>query len=469
MTKGSVKTKLSVFILVMMHAAIILNLRGLPLLAREGYSLIFYLLFSVIFFLFPSALVSAELATGWPHGGGVYRWVKEAFGDRLGFVAIWLQWIQNIVLYPTILAFTASAFSYLIPNSLLSQNKVYTFLVVVITFWGATLLNLRGIKVSARLSTLAASIGIILPIILLIVFGACWVFMKQPLAFDKHVRFIPDFTRFSRIAFLAGIVLLFSGIEVTAVHACEVKDFEKNYPKAIFLSALIVFVVFALGALSVAAVLPAASIALTTGVMDAFSFFFHYIKMDWFIPVIGLLIVFGTLGKVAAWIVGPSKGLLATANAGDLPPFLARTNRRHVPTNILLIQGAVVTVLSGLFLLMPTLSSAFFLLTALTVILYLIMYILMYAAAIQLRYSHPRVMRGYRVPGGNAGMWVVSGVGIMGALFALIVGFFPPEQLSLGRPTFYFLFLVCGVVVALGIAYLIIGLRKPSWKKKIED
>ena len=65
-----------------------------------------------VVFLLPSALISAELATGWPEDGGVYVWVKEAFGERLGFVAVWAQWIENVIWFPSILTVTVLAAAY---------------------------------------------------------------------------------------------------------------------------------------------------------------------------------------------------------------------------------------------------------------------------------------------------------------------------------------------------------------------
>lgn len=451
--------------LAMMNVAVIMNLRGLPLMAKEGFSLLFYLCFSILFFLIPSSLISAELATGWPNGGGVYNWVKEAFGDHIGFTAIWLQWIQNVIWFPTILAFAAGSLSYLFLDPSIANNKWFIIAVILIVYWGATLINFRGIVASGWLSSLGAICGSLVPGIFVIFLGAVWIIKGNPLMFmSEKMHFIPDFSNFDNISFLAGVVLLFSGMEVSAVHALEVKNPKKDYPKAIFLAALIIIIVFTFGSLSIAAVLPASKISLTVGLMQAFKQLLHLFHMDWLLPVLGLLIAFGAIGSVAAWIIGPSKGLFATAKAGDLPPILETKNKKNVPSHILIIQGVIVTVLSLVFLLIPNVSTAFFLLTALTALLYLIMYIMLYAAAVRLRYTQPNVNRSYKVPGGNFGMWCVSGIGIAGALFAIIVGFFPPKQLVIGSPFFYVCFLIMGVLVFLGTPILMIHFRKPSWR-----
>jgi amino acid transporter len=109
--KSPVKKHMSVFTLSLMTvAAVVTSLRGLPMMAKEGLSMIFYILFAVIMFLLPASLVAAELGGAFSEkGGGIYTWVKEAFGSKWGFTAIWLQWIQNVVWYPTTLAFAAGA------------------------------------------------------------------------------------------------------------------------------------------------------------------------------------------------------------------------------------------------------------------------------------------------------------------------------------------------------------------------
>jgi len=450
-----------------MNVAVVMSLRGLPMMAKEGFTLLFYLGFSAIIFLIPTSLVSAELATGWPKSGGVYHWVKEAFGDHVGFAAIWLQWIQNVIWYPTILAFAAGALAYFFFSPELANNKWFNVAVILIVYWGATLINFRGIVASGWLSTLGVICGTIFPGALIILLGIIWIAQGNHLAFmNREVHFFPDLSHFQNVAFLAGVVLLFAGMEVSAVHANEVKDPKKDYPKAIFLAALIILIVFTFGAISIASVLPAAKISLTAGLMQAFKLLFATFHLDWMLPIVGFLIAFGAIGGVGAWIVGPSKGLFATAKEGDIPPILETTNKHGVPTHILIIQGIIVTVLTLVFLLMPTVNSAFFLLTALTAILYLIMYVLLYAAAIRLRYTQPDVHRAYKVPGGNFGMWCVAGLGLLGAVFAIIVGFFPPKQLTVGSPSFYVTFLFIGMLVFCLAPIFIIHFRKPSWKLK---
>ncbi len=461
------KHYLSIFVLGMMNVAVVMSLRGLPMMAKEGLPMIFFLLFASLLFLIPVSLVSAELATGWPEDGGVYRWVSEAFGSNWGFTAIWLQWIQNVIWYPTVLAFAAAALSYMFIDPSLAGNKLFNVAIILIVYWGATFINFRGMKSSGRLTTAGVLGGTIFPGILIIVLGVLWVTGGHPISFEATSHSIfPDFSNFNSIAFLAGIVLLFAGMEVGAVHVRELREPKKQFPKAIFLAMFVIIIIFTLGSLSIAAVLPQANISLTAGIMQAFKDMLHLYHLDWLLPVLGFLAAFGAIGGVTAWIAGPSKGLLATAKNGDLPPFLQYTNKNGIQTHILYVQGIIVTLITLVYLLMPNVSSAFFLLTALTAILYLIMYFILYITAIKLRYSKPDVHRSYKVPGGNFGMWMVAGAGILAVVFACIVGFFPPSQLKTGSPAFYVLFLIGGCIIFIGAPLIIHKMKKPEWMPK---
>ena len=459
---------MGIFVLVMINLAIICTLRGLPILAKEGISLIFYYIVAAVIFLIPVSLVSAELATGWPPKGpgGVYIWVKEAFGEKWGFLAIWLQWVQNVIWFPTVLSFIGATVAYIF-NPALATNKFYIISIILVTYWGGTFANFRGMKISGMISTIGVIVGVFLPGVFIIGMGFIWFAAGKTsqIVFSlQHI--VPDVTDVNKIVLLAGAVLIFTGIEVSAVHSQEVKDPKRDYPRAIFLSAVIAVSVLMLGSLAIAVVVPAENISLVSGVMEAFEKLFDAFGLKWLAPVIAACITMGALGELTSWIVGPSKGLYITAVNGDLPPFLQHLNAKNVPTHILIVQGGIVTILAFVFLAMPTVSSSYWILTALCVLLYLLMYMLVYAAAIRLRYSKPDVHRAYTVPGGNAGMWGVAGVGILGAFFTLVIGFFPPSQLDTGSMVFYEAFLITGIIVMCLAPLVILRFKNLTWKKK---
>lgn len=123
----------------------------------------------------------------------------------------------------------------------------------------------------------------------------------------------------------------------------------------------------------------------------------------------------------------PSKGIFTVGKAGYLPPFFQKANKSGVQRNILLIQGCVVTVLSLLFVVMPSVQSFYQILSQLTVLLYLIMYLLMFSSAIVLRYKMPKQQRPFRIGKGNGLIWFIAGLGFCGALLALHSQLYPAQ------------------------------------------
>ena len=155
--------KISVMTLAIMNIVAVVSLRGLPAEAEYGLGSIFYYIFAAVVFLIPVSLVAAEMAAAWPQKGGVYRWVGEAFGTRLGFLAIWLLWIESTIWFPTVLTFAAVSLAFVGPSQTcdvaFSANKVYVLVVCLLVYWGATLINFRGFSAGAWLSKWGGLIG----------------------------------------------------------------------------------------------------------------------------------------------------------------------------------------------------------------------------------------------------------------------------------------------------------------------
>lgn len=455
---------LNAFMLAMINVAAICSIKNWPISAEYGFASLFFLLVAAICFFIPVALVSAELATGWPEAGGVFVWIKEAFGHRLGFLSIWYLWMTNIPWYPTILAFISGAMAFVFDPEL-ANNKLYTVSMVFFLFWTATLLNLKGMKTSGWISTVGVILGTVIPGCLIIALGIIWSMTGHPMQIHftwEHL--IPDFTRLDQIVLLTGVILSFAGMEMSAIHAKEVENPQKNYPKAILLSAILIIFLSAFGTLAIAMVIPQKAISLVSGGLDAFSYFFKAYHLGMLMPAIAFCVAVGAYSQMSTWIVGPTKGLLAAAREGDLPGSFHKVNKHGMPKPLLIFQAIVVSIIALVFLVMPSVSSSFWILIALTAQFYVIMYIFMFAAAIRLRYKRPDVKRHYRVPGGNVGMWIIAGLGIVVSFFTLIIGFVPPSQLDTGSIIFYESFLIIGLILSTLVPFIVLLFKKRNWK-----
>ncbi len=463
------KRVLTLFVLVLLNVSMMASLRNLPLVAEYGLGAVFYYLLVAVCFLIPSALVSAELATGWPKTGGVYIWVREGLGDRWGFMAIWMQWVHNVSWYPVILAFIATSLAYVFDPAL-ADSKPFVLSVVLVGFWGMTLLNYLGIKTSSLFSAAGVVLGTIAPGILIIALGLIWWISGNPLQIPITTEaLIPDVTNIGSIVFLTGLFLAFAGLEVSAAHAREVKDPQKNFPRSIILASIITFFLFMMGALAIAFVIPKEQISLAGGLMEAYKIFFAHWNLEWILPIMGILLIIGAAAEVNSWIAGPVKGLYATSIHGNLPLIFHKVNKHDTPVNLLLFQAIIVSIAACVILFMPTISSSYWILSALSAQTYLVMYILMFIAAIRLRYVKPHVPRSYRIPFKHKGIWLAGGIGTLASVFALLIAFVPPTQIQVGSVLFYDSFLIIGFVIMCGLPLAIHQCRKPSWFKRGEE
>ncbi|MBS0351208.1 MAG: amino acid permease, partial [Proteobacteria bacterium] len=424
------------------------SVRNLPATALFGSSLIFFFILGAIFFLLPCALVSAELSSNDPASGGVYSWVKNAFGPQMGVFAIWMQWIENVIWYPTILSFVAGTIGFLISPAL-ANNKVFLITVILVAFWGATLVNYLGIKSSALFSNFCAVAGLLLPMTLIIALGAVWLFSGKPLQISFTPKaLLPSLGTSQSWVALTGIMLSFCGMEIATVHTRDVKDPQRTYPRAMLLATLVIVVTLICGALAIAFVLPEKEISLVAGIMEAFQAFFAEYHLTSLLPFIALTLVIGGMGSVSNWIVAPIRGLLFASQEGFLPAHFSNENRFGAPKILLLYQALIVTAVTMVFLLLPSINASYWFLTALAAQLYMLMYILMFFAAWASRdRSASSQVQGYRMPGGKWGIRTVCVAGIIGSVVTFIIGFIPPDNIQTGGVAFYESLLIGGLLI----------------------
>ncbi|APC96732.1 APC family permease [Francisella frigiditurris] len=423
---NNVKT-IGIFTLAMLSVSAILNLRNIPVMASLGLEAIFFYTIATLFFLIPTSMVSAELATKIPTNGGVYSWVKAALGEKLGFIAIWLEWFNNVIAYPaTLVTIVATLVFTGLPS--LQNSKSLMFLTMMIIFWGCTFFNLSQIKTSTKLNIIGALFGTILPGILIIGLGAIWVLAGNQSSISLNDQIIPSFTP-SNLSLLVIAFSSYSGMQLLAFHVKNAKNPTTTIPRAILISAIIILFISTMSALSIATVIPHNELNITNGVIDSFSRFFSIFHLKFLTPILAICIVIGATASLSAWLLGPARSLLVVAQEGYLPKPLAKQNKAGMPVNILLLQGVIGTIFSSLYLFTPTLQDAFSLLIALTSQFTVMMFILIFISAIRLKYTHPH-NNGFNIPFGKLGAWIICLAGITACSIAFVMGLFPSSSIS---------------------------------------
>jgi amino acid transporter len=179
------------------------------------------------------------------------------------------------------------------------------------------------------------------------------------------------------------------------------------------------------------------------------------------------MLISASLAGMLTWLAGPSKGLLEISRSeGYLPPFLQKLNKYGIQQNILVTQGVVTSLIALGYAFIPNVSSVYWIFSTITTQVYLIVYLLMFAAALRLRKTQPDHPRGYRAPA----LGLICTVGWLSSLAALIIGFVPPSQFGGGSIWSYVLFIGCGLgVLGLLIPWLFLHFRKPGWRTAAAD
>lgn len=449
-TEGSLqKHYIGVFALTLLITGAIDSVRNLPTTALFGSSLFFFFTLSALIFLCPVGLVAAELASTFSdEEGGIFSWVKHAFGPHWAFFTVWLQWINTMVWYPTILSFIAGTLAYLI-NPNLANNKLYLITIIIVVFWALTLLALKGLRASSFFAGFCAILGMIIPVGFIIGLAIYWCYLGKPLAINLSLaNIIPKWSHSQSWGSLTAIMTSFLGMELAAVHVRQIRNPQRNFPKAIFFSIVLILVTMLLGSLSIAIILPKDAINLVDGVMQAFTNFLDVYNLRFLIPATAMLLLIGSLGGMVNWIIAPAKGLLVAAGHGYLSPKFYKLNKHGMATNILLAQAVMVTALCSGFLLFTKINAIYWLFTALSTELYLLMYVMMFFAAIKLKRTHGHLSRDFKIPGGKIGLNIVACIGLIGCFITLIVGFIPPEQtIGLGWDNYFRIIFTLGLII----------------------
>jgi glutamate:GABA antiporter len=431
-----------------------------PALAVFGLASVFLYVLPAFVFLLPVSLVAAELASGWP--GGVYNWVREGISAPMGLLAVWCEFAQTIFYYPALLAYVAGTLAYVIDPGL-AANGIYNAAIIIVLFWGGVLVSSRGVTLVALLSSAGTIIGTLIPGAILVALGLAYLLQPNHSAAPMTAHHIlPAWDGLASIVLIVNSFFTYAGIEVNAVHVDELRNPARQFPRSIFLAMALVLAVFIGPTLAISWVIPANQISFTAGVMQAFSSLFDHFGAGFAVPVIAIALAVGALAGMISWLDGPSEGLLRIGREqGFLPPYFQKVNGQGIEVRILAAQGTVITAIALLYAFIPSVSHAYWIFAAMATQVYLIMYVLMFIAAVRLRRSQPDRPRGYRAPA----LGLLCLTGAVSSVAALVIGFIPPSQFGNSNKLEYAALILAGIL-AIGIVppLLMDRFRKPGWK-----
>lgn len=464
------KTYISVLALTMMNVSMVAGLANDVQQSFYGLASVTYFAIGAICFFIPTALVAAELASGWSNRGGIFRWVGEGLGKGWGLTCLFILWFQTMLNFGMGMpSFTATIMFYT-PNYdaavKFAQNPQHKLLIMtgwIILYWVLAYLATKGVKTFSNLAKYGVIIGSLIPLAVMVILAIVWVAQGHTPAIPMTPKdLIPKWNGMSTLALAAGVFFSYTGIDMNAAHIKQLKHPEKDFTKAMFISIILAFLIFAVGTVIIAMIIPEKQINVLYTLYSVFRILGSTIGMPWLYMVLVWALLCNTIAMVVTNMAGPSFMLGQAGGSGFLPHWLQEKNKHNMPAHLMYTQIAGMTIIAYLVKLIPNVEGFVILLTQTITVLYMFYYILMFTAFLRLRYDQPNRPRSFKVPGGMVGAWIVAGIGLISSVFAIVLAIYPPAQVKseVGSPAIYISVIVILVAIILAICLALYQLSK---------
>jgi len=421
--------------------------------AGIGNQSYFWWVITLFLFFIPYGLITAELGSAWPSQGGIYIWVKEAFGESWGVMTSWLYWINVAFWMPSVyMLFSGTLASLFFPD----LSTWWQVAIAIVMTWVTVLLGIVALEKSKWVPNLGAIFKTLIMIFLGIL-GIAWI-LKGGYANPGVARdFFPTWS--NTLAFLPVVVYNYMGFELMSSAGEEIKNPQKNIPKAIIFAGIAIFLLYVLGTFGILSVLPLEKISIVTGIIDSIKEVMASFGTAGEVMsiVFGIAILYSFLANMVTWSIGANRVVASTAEDGRLPRFFGHLHKKFKTPDYAYIAmgvlGSLLLIGNGFLAESPV--NIFWSIFALSSLIFLLPYLLMFPAFLKLRASRAEVPRPYRVPGPKWLVWVMALLGEFFIALACIFFFMPPEgtenvlayELQLGGLTI--LVLIVGLVLYL--------------------
>jgi len=452
--------------LLLFSVCAILTIDSLASAASMGVSWFTWWLITMVVFFVPYGLVTAELGAAWPGEGGVYVWVREGLGPRWGSLTAWLYWINNAYWIPAVYLVFAATFHTIFLKGRISpaldegQGAVWLDAGIAIALtWFTVAIGVVRLEVSKWLPNLGALVKVAI-FLGLGILGLQYLFSGRPPANDFSLAsFLPRWS--DSLAFLPVLLYNTLGFELMSSAGEEMKEPQKDVPRVVLLSGVLICVIYVLGALGILVVVPLEKLSLTTGTWDALAL----LGQQWgsagqaVTLLLGIGFLYACIANVVTWSLGVNRVAAAAAEEGMAPRMLGRLHPTFkTPYVAFVVMGVVATLLLvGNAMLYANPQNVFWAMFKLSSLCLLLCYLAMFPAFLRLRYTRPDTPRPYVLPGGFTVAWFVTVVCWL-FVFATCLLFFQPapgspdptgEAIRLGLATLATLFV--------GVVFLAVG------------
>lgn len=444
------KKKFRLFDAILATVCITLVAESVSPTAAIGNSQYFWWLFLIIAFCVPYGMISAELGTTYQSEGGMYDWVKRAFGAKWASRVAWNYWIN----FPLWIASLAVAVTDVIAGIFDLELNIWVLLILQLGYtWLVSFLGTQRIGESKWI----VNIGTFFKILFMVSLGLLGIYCfiktgESANPIESAMDLLPTMDLLS-LSFLSVIIFNFLGFEVVATFADDMENPKKEIPKALIYGGLLMAIFYILPAtgVNIAMSLEEAEAA---GITDSFNILLGNLGVGAdiiraVVIAVGLMFIYTMVANIVSWSFGVNSVAKYSADDGGLPKVFSKTNKEGVPYMASIMNGVVATVIIVIGLILgevsETASNLFWTFFSLSLVTLLMSYIPLFLAFIKLRKTDSKTKRVYKVPGGpvmTALMAYVPFVLLVLSIVFTIFGDFTKEYIDANIP------LIVGVIVS---------------------
>ena len=413
--------------------------------------LTFWIILGVLFFI-PYGFVTAELGAAWPDDGGIYVWVREAFGSMWGTVTAWLYWVNVALWAPSVFVlfiYTASA-AFGIALPLWGEA-----LVVIGLIWIMVAIGVMPMRFSKWVPNLSAAVKIIIFVVLGLA-GVAAAIKTGGLANSFALKeWMPVFS-FDNLTYLPVVVYSLMGFELMSSVGDSIHNPKRDIPKMIYASGAAILFTYMFATFGILAIIPVGDIQIETGIVDALRPAFEGVLGAAAGPVftiVALGVLFTFLGNMVTWSIGANESIAATGMDKAAPGVFGHKHPRNgTPDYAFYLMGVIATIVTiATYALFGNNDGIFWAIFSLSSVVFLLPYVLMFPSLVVLRRKFPDQPRPYTVPGGNAGAWVWATLCELGIVMTLVLFFIaPPEDTPLAA---FYMITGGGTVISVAVGF----------------
>ena len=414
--------------LVLFYVVTGISLRWIATAAAAGPSSIVIWIGAWLVFYIPLAFSVVELSSRYPDEGGLYVWSKKAFGDFSGFMSAWAYWTSNLPYFPAVLYFAASNIIFMRQSAWghLSNNANFYIIFSVLTLTLATVVNVVGLDVGKWLHNLGAVAMWIPAVIVIVMGGIAWHRFGSANAFTLHT--MTPSIHFKDIIFWSLLVFAFGGAETGSFLGGEIKNPRRTIPWAVFVAGITVAFCYIIGTVGVLVALPSTEVSNLQGLVQAIAKTVERVGYYWTLPLAAFLIALSNVGAAAAYLAAVARLPFVAGIDHFLPPVFGRLHPRwKTPWVSLLTQYFVGILFIFLGQAGTNVKGAYDVLASMTVIVYFIPYLYVFAALIKLQ-REPAGPEVIRVPGGKPVAVLISVIGLLTTTATILLSVVPPAD-----------------------------------------